>query len=209
MYALYYAPGTASLVVHWMLLELGVPFELRRVDLKAPRTPEHLALNPSGQVPVLVVDGAPVTESAAILMLLAERHPEAGFASPPGSPLRGAWLQEMVWLANGLMPPFRLWFYDGEGEGPGPQAVRAAAGAKIEAALARLDGRLADGRAFLLGDGITTVDLLATMLCRWARAMPRTAESWPRLGAYLRRMKARPALREVHAREGLTDWIEG
>jgi glutathione S-transferase len=208
MYTLYYAPGTASLVVHWMLLELGVPFELVRVDLKAERSPEHLRLNPSGQVPVLAVDGNAYSESTALLMLLAERHPEAGLAPAPGSPLRGTWLQEMVWLANGLMPPFRQWFYDGEGDDPGAEAIRAVAGAKIEAAWTRLDERLADGRPFLLGERMTTVDLLATMLTRWSRAMPRRAEAWPRLGAYMDRMRALPSLREVHAREGLTDWID-
>ena len=48
---------------------------------------------------------------------------------------------------------------------------------------------------------------LVGMLARWSRNMPRTAETWPRLGAYLARVKQRPGLRETHAREGLTDWI--
>jgi glutathione S-transferase len=207
MYTLYYSPGTASLVVHWMLIELGVPFELKRVQFDQPRTPDHLAFNPAGQVPVLVADGVGISESAAILMFLAERH--GRLAPAVGSPLRGPWLQDMVWLANGLMPPFRMWFYDGEGEGPGPAAIREMARGRIEGVFERLDARLADGRAFLLGGEITTVDLLAAMLCRWARNMPRPAESWPQLGAWSARMRAREALREVHAREGLGDWIGG
>src|SRR6187549_2046606 len=111
MYKLYYKPATASQCVHWMLIELGVPFELALVDTTTPRSPDYLRLNPIGQVPTLIVDGAPVTESAAILMLLAERHPEAGFAPPPGDPGRAAYLELMVYLANALLPAFRAWFY--------------------------------------------------------------------------------------------------
>jgi glutathione S-transferase len=76
MYQLYYSPSTASLAVHWMLIEIGAPFELVLTDTEtgAQKRPEYLKLNPSGVVPTLIVDGAPVCEVAAILMLLAERH---------------------------------------------------------------------------------------------------------------------------------------
>src|SRR5579875_3954545 len=89
-YVLHCNPGSASFAVHWMLIELDVPFELVRVDFarREQRSEAFLRLNPSGHVPVLVVDGAPRTEVAALLLLLAERHPEAGLAPPPGSPLR-------------------------------------------------------------------------------------------------------------------------
>ena len=43
----------------------------------------------------------------------------------------------------------------------------------------------------------------------WSRNMPKTAIAWPHIDAYLTRMRAMPSLREVHAREGLTDWIDG
>ena len=87
MYTLYYAPGSASFCVHWLLLELGVEFDARRVDLDAgeQRNPEYLKLNPNGRVPTLIVDGAPVYEVAALLMLLAERHPQPSFAPAVGS----------------------------------------------------------------------------------------------------------------------------
>src|SRR4249920_1917954 len=73
MYTLYWSPGTASMCVHWMLIELGEPHELVKVDIESGehRKPEYLKLNPSGVVPTLVVDGAPLGESAALCMLLA------------------------------------------------------------------------------------------------------------------------------------------
>ena len=79
MYTLYYCPSTASMVVHLALLEIGAPHELKLVDFESQqqKDPAYLALNPHGVVPTLIIDGKPYIESAALLMLLAERHPEA------------------------------------------------------------------------------------------------------------------------------------
>ena len=68
MYTLYYSPGTASMVVHLALLEIGAPHELRLVDFEADEqhSDEYLRLNAGGHVPTLVVDGRALTESAAL-----------------------------------------------------------------------------------------------------------------------------------------------
>ena len=87
-YTLYYSPGTASFAVHWMLIEMGVPFDAVLTDIEAgaQRDPnEYLRLNPAGRVPTLVIDGVAHHESTALLMLLSELHPECGFAPPPGA----------------------------------------------------------------------------------------------------------------------------
>lgn len=210
MYKLYYSPATASLCVHWMLIELGVPFETVLIDFdtEAQKAADYLKLNPNGQVPTLVVDGRPVTESAAILMLLAERHPQAGFAPAPGSVERGAYLELMIYLANALLPAFRNWFYIADYAGPAHEAdVLDFTRRRIETVWSRLDERLSDGRAFLLGETMTAPDFLATMLTRWSRNMPKPATAWPHLSGYIARMKTRPGLREVHARESLSEWI--
>jgi len=210
MYRLYYSPGAASLAIHWMLIELGVPFDLALIDTEArqQKTPEYLALNPGGVVPTLIVDGAPMSESTAILMLLAERHSPGALSPAPGSSDRAAYLQWMIYLANTLLPAFRAWFYPDE---PASAEASEAAGrvalARIEGAWDRLDAQLAESGPYLLGDSLTAADFLATMLMRWSRNMPRTAVAWPNIDEYLKRMRAMPSLREVHAREGLTDWI--
>ena len=212
MYKLYYSPSTASLAVHWMLIELRVPFELVLTDIAkgAQKSAEYLKLNPAGRVPTLVVDGTPHTEVAALLMLLAERHPEAGFAPEIGAPERADYLQWMFFCANTLQPAYRYWFYDGEAAGPeNAEAAKARARANVEEGLARLDALLADGRKYLLGPKLSALDFLATMLTRWSRNMPKPATAWPHLAAYIDRMRAMPSLREVHKREGLTDWING
>jgi glutathione S-transferase len=208
-YVLYYAPGAASMAVHWMLIAAGVPFEAVLVDIDAgtQRSPEYLRLNPSGRVPTLVIDGVPHEESAALLMLLAEQHPETGMMPAPGSPDRADWLEMMVYLANTLLPAMRDWFYAGkDGDPSGAEAVSSLATRRIEGAWVRLDARLAGGRTHLVGNRLSAADLLAMMLMRWSRNMPRPATAWPHLAAYIERLRSLPSFIEVSRREGLADW---
>ncbi|HVY87924.1 MAG TPA: glutathione S-transferase family protein [Hyphomonadaceae bacterium] len=207
-YTLYYSPGTASLCVHWMLVHLGVPHGLIKLDMDAgaQKTPDYLKLNPAGRIPTLIVDGQPRFESTALLMLLAERHPEAGLAPPVGSPDRADWLVEMVYLANNLLPAFRDWFYAAKDGASDAEAVRALARKRIEEIFDRLDQRLSDGRKHLVGANLSTVDLLATMLMRWSRNMPRPATSWPNLTRYITAMRALPSFIATCDREDLTEW---
>ena len=207
---LYYSPGSASLSVHWMLLQMGVPFEARRLDLDSgeQRSPDYLKLNPAGRVPTLMIDGVPHHESVALLMLLAERHPEFALAPKPGEAARADWLELMVYFANMLLPPMRDWFYaDKDGDPAGAESVRALARSRLEAVWQTLDQRLSDGRAYLLGDRLSTADFQGTMLMRWSRNMPRPATSWPHIAAYVERMRAMPSFLELNRREGLTEWL--
>jgi glutathione S-transferase len=210
-YTLYYSPGSASMAVHWMLIELGVAFEAKRVDIEAgaQRSPEYLLVNPTGRVPTLVVDGVPRGESACLLMLLAERHPDKALAPLPGSRARADWLEMMIYLANTLLPAMRDWFYAAtDGDPLGAEAVKALARRRIEGTWDRLDALLSDGRAHLLGNQLSTADLLALMLMRWSRNMPRPAITWKNLAPYIHRMRSRPSFVDVNIREGLTDWQE-
>ncbi|HWS77030.1 MAG TPA: glutathione S-transferase [Thermomonas sp.] len=206
---LYYAPGAASLLVHWLLIELDVPHALQLVDTaaKAQKSPEYLALNPNGVVPTLVIDGKPQYEAAALAMLLAERYPAAGLAPAFDDPRRADYLQWMFNLANMLQPLFRQWWYPGEPAGEAQRdAVLAECAPRIEAQWQRIDDHLAAHGPWLLGDDITVADFYLTMLMRWSRNMPRPATEWPRLAALASAMKARPSFQALYAREGLTEW---
>lgn len=210
MYALYYSPSTASLAVHWLLIHLEAPFELRLVDFhaQAQRSPEYLKINPAGHVPSLLVDGKAHAECAALLMLLAERHPEAGLDVPAGSENRADYLQWFFYLANTLQPAFRAWFYESEAAGPeNADAAKRQAQVRIERCFARLDAHFAESRSYLVGSQLTAADFLLTMLTRWSRNMPKPATEFPHLKPYVDRMRQLPSLKEVHAREGLSDWI--
>lgn len=209
MIELYYAPGAASLVVHWLLIELGEPHVLHRLDLEARehKQPGYLALNPAGVVPTLVVEGRPMTEAAAIALWLAERHPDAGLVPPPGDPARGECLQWMFHLANTVQPLFRLWWYPQEAAGEAHRdAARETVRPRIEAAWDRIDAHLAARGPWLLGERACVADYMLAMLMRWSRNMPRPADAWPALGALAARLKARPSFRELYAREGLEEW---
>ncbi|RQT56838.1 glutathione S-transferase family protein [Burkholderia cepacia] len=209
-YVLYYSPGAASMAVHWMLIELGVPFETRLVDIDAgaQHTPEYLRLNPAGRVPTLVVDGVPRTESAALLMLLAERHPAPSLAPRPGAPERPEWFEMMVYLANSVLPAMRNWFYaETDGDPRCAEMVKAFSRGQIEESMAHLDNLLSDGRSYLINNRLSTADFLALMLMRWTRNMPRPATTWPHLARYIQHLRGMPTFAELNAREGLTEWM--
>jgi glutathione S-transferase len=206
MYTLYYAPGTASMVVHLALLETGAPHELKLVDLDAgaQRDPGYLELNPRGVVPTLVVDGKPLSESAALLMLLAERHPGSPLAPPPGTPERAAWYQWIVYLSNTLMSAYRFWFYPQDLDDT--PAVHAALQRRMEGVWDLLDAQLAAHGPYLLGERFSGADLLLTMLMRWSRNMPRPATEWPALKRLADLVRARPSWQRLYEVEGLREW---
>jgi glutathione S-transferase len=210
MYTLYYNPGSASLCVHQALIETGAEYRLERVDLKAggQRDPVYLKLNPNGVVPTLLIDDVPYTESAALLMILATRHPEAGLAPSENSSSRNAWYQWMVYLANSLLPAFRSWFYPGDvSEDPRMQALlMPATRRKIESVWTRIDSHLAARGPYLLGADVSAADLLLIMTMRWSRNMPKPATEWAALQQYAARMKDRPSWKQLYALEGLSDW---
>ena len=206
-YTLYYSPGSASLVVHWLLLELNAPHTLKLLNLAEAehKQPNYLALNPAGVVPTLLVDGVPICESAAIIMVLADAHPDAGLAPALGTVARGHYYQWICLCVNVLMPAFRSWFYPSESIGD-EAAVKANAQARIEAFWQRADTHLAANGPFLLGAERSAADFMLTMLMRWSRNMPKTADSWAALGQLAANMKALPSFNALYRIEELTEW---
>src|SRR5450631_4609495 len=109
MLTLYFAPGSSSMAVHIALHEIGAPFEGKPMSFKKNdmRSPEYLALNPEGKVPMLVVDGQPLTEVAAILFYLAKRFPEAGLLPRDDIEADARALSWMSFAASTLHPARR------------------------------------------------------------------------------------------------------
>jgi glutathione S-transferase len=209
MYTLYYAPGSASMVVHLALLEIGAPYRLEKVELPVDpqRDAAYLKLNPRGQVPTLVIDGVPYFESSALLMVLAERHPEARLAPPSGSPLRPAYYQWIAFLATALGPVYRQWFLPRDlGLDELTPQLRDALRRKIEDGWTLVDTHLASAGPYMLGAGFSAVDLLTLMYMRWSRNMPKPVTAWPVLRDYADRMRARPSWQRLYEIEGLTEW---
>jgi glutathione S-transferase len=192
-----------------MLIELGEPHELLKVDIEGGehRKPDYLKLNPSGVVPTLVVDGVPLGEAAALCMILAERHPQAGFAPAVGHEQRAAYQSWMFFLSNTLQTAYHNWFYPDQPAGQAAvEPVKAAARRRIEACLDRVDRQIAQSGSYLLGDRAGAADFVTTMLMRWSRNMPKPATEWPAIAGYVKRMKSRPTFKVLYEREGLTEW---
>jgi len=209
IYTLYYSPGTASMVVHLALLEIGTAHELRLVDFEAgeQHDADYLKLNAGGVVPTLLIDGRALTESGALLMILAERHPAAKLAPAPGTPAHEAWTQWIVYLSNTLMSTYRLWFYPAElGSDEHDPAIRAALQKKIEGVWDRLEAHLENHGPYLLGAEFSGADLLLAMLMRWSRNMPRPVSEWPALNRLAGLIRARPSWQKLYEIEALSEW---
>lgn len=204
MYELHYSPGTASLLPHMMLRELGVPFALKLVDREAGEQAgaDYLKLNPHGRIPVLVDDGQALYETAAIALHLADRHP--GLAPAVDAPDRADYYKWMVHLANTTQAEFRSWFYPHEYiDDPAHEAsAKAAAGKRMMANFKVIAGQL-EGREWLLPSGFSAADLYLLMMVRWGRTLPHPARDLPVLGAHAQRVLNRTAVQATLAAEGL------
>lgn len=215
MIELHHAPSTAAMAPHILLTEIGVPFVLRPVDTaaQAHRSPAYLALNPNGRVPVLVDGDLVLYESAAICLHLADRHPQAGLAPPPGSDERAHFYKWLVWLTNTLQATLMVFFYPErwltDGNDAGAAELKTCAEGRTGVLLDLLEAELQrHGGPWLLGARYSAVDAYALMLCRWTRHFAHPARARPALGAYLQRVLERPAVRQVFEREGLAPpWV--
>jgi glutathione S-transferase len=210
MIHLHYYPGNASLIVHILLEELGVPFELQLVDRSAAaqRAPEYLKLNPNGQIPVLVDGDLVLYETAAIALHLADTHPEARLVPPLRSVARAHLYKWLVWCSNTPQAMLMHYFYSermvDEGNAAAAAQVAARAQERVGSMLDQLEAQLAShGGDWLLGADYSAVDPYALVLSRWTRGFTRPARSLPHLGLYLQRMLARPAVQRAFATEGL------
>ena len=113
MYELFYAEPTAAMGVRAVLEELSQDYRLIHTDITdhAPRDPKLLAHNPNGWVPVLLYDGGAMHEASAITIFLTDRHPEGGLAPAADDPLRGPFLQWLVYMSNTLQMAYQLSYY--------------------------------------------------------------------------------------------------
>lgn len=102
---LYYAPNTCALAPYVTLTEAGAAFEARPLNFRKhqQRTPDYLRLNPKHKVPLLLVDGAPLTESVAIQMWIARSFPQARLLpDDPWQELKA--IAMLSWCSSGIHP---------------------------------------------------------------------------------------------------------
>lgn len=192
----YHSPNTRSTAALILLEELGAPFELKVLDMKAgeQRQPAYLVINPMGKVPALVHDGALITEQPAVFIYLADLFPDAGLAPPIGDPLRGPYLRWMVFYGSCFEPAVIDRSMQRE-----PAAMSTSPYGDYDMMLSTLTEQLAKG-PYLLGDRFSAADVLWGTALAWTTAF-QLVPSLPVIQAYVERIAARPAVARVKARD--------
>jgi glutathione S-transferase len=207
MYTLYWTPTGANMAAHAALIEIGAPRELILVDIDKGehRTEAYRTIQPHGRVPALRQGDLVMYESAAILLYLADRHPEAGLAPDLMSPERGLFDQWLMHLTNTLQEHQMHWFHpDFYIDGPELQAaLKSHARGRIEESFRYFDGVLAKRGPYLLGERFSAADLFLYMLAVWTRRMPRPATTFPNVRRLVTLVHERPAVAEMMAEEGV------
>jgi len=165
---LYYYPGACALADHIVLEWIGATYDLVEMNRTSVKSPDYLALNPNGNVPLLQDGDFLLTENVAILVYLAELHPEArllGDGTPRGRAEVLRWLAFLNSDVHGAFKPiFSPWHFYPD-EAGAPEVVEAARG-RVRDFLERLDAQL-DQRDWLAGERSIADPYLFVML-RWA-----------------------------------------
>jgi GST-like protein len=203
-YILYSAVGSGGVAVEAALTLIGAPYDL----VEAPTFEDDqaagdrvLATNPMRQVPALVTPaGETLTESAAILVWLAEQHPQASLAPIAGEAGRGAFLRWMSFVSAAVYSLY--WIKDDPTRlVAGPAAHREMDEKiqdRISACWAIMEAQVTPGR-YILGDEITMLDLYVAVVSRFRPRRQRFYEAAPRMGEAVRRVDADPRLAALWA----------
>jgi glutathione S-transferase len=194
---LYHAAPSRSSIVRWMLEELGEPYDLHMLNLKAGDNlkPDYLAINPMGKVPALKHGDTVITEAAAICAYLADEFPGVRLNVPTGTPRRGVYLK---WL-----------FF-----GPSciePAVIDRAAPRKEEARRGMLGygdfdtvmnvvAKAVEKGPWLMGEQFTAADVVIGANIRWGTIFKLIPER-PEFSAYSARIAARPAAQRADAKD--------
>jgi glutathione S-transferase len=207
---LYYGPGACSFVPHVGLeaikADTGEDFETQTVKLHKDEqhTPEYLALNPLGLVPVLLVDGKPLTQIVAICDYLDRRYPQVGLL-PAENWQRAQALSTFAWMNNTVHPTFTHIFRPAKFAltEDAQSDVRNMAVAAFREHLERIQDMVKKTGPFLLGDKLSFVDAYALTFLRWGGFGGIDPDSLPAYKAYVERLAALPPVAAAMAREGI------
>jgi glutathione S-transferase len=202
---LYYATGTCALSPHIVALEAGIPLALERVDIG--RTPhltetgvDFTTVNPNHYVPALELeDGLVLTEGAAIVQFLADLKPEAGLAPSYHSSERYRFQAWLNFIATELHKTYSPWLFHPEVGEKAQEAARARIGQR----LAFVESHLAKGGPFLMGARFTAADAYLFTIVSWSAYTGIDLAAFPKLRAFMERVRARPHVRAAMAAEGM------
>jgi glutathione S-transferase len=198
MMKLYFNSFSRATRVRWILEELGMPYELVTVDFSKGehKHPDYMRVHPLGLVPAIEDNGFKMFESAALVMHLADQHPEKGLAPAVGTKERGEYYQWILFAMTEAEPPLvrilehtRLLPEDQR-----QPAVIEQASKRFKTAINVVQNRL-QGRDYLFSNTFTAADVVMGGVVNFANFLGQLGDH-PGLQAYLKRLKERPAARK-------------
>ena len=202
-YILYGEKGSGAFCVEAALAEAGAPFECRDISLEKDeqRSDAFRTLNPSGKVPALQFPGGEVvTETAALLTLLAECHPEAALLPAPGKPGRAQALRWIAFMASEIYPAVEIADYPERfvSDHKAAAVLKLSAKRRIRLRMEAVE-EAAAGTPWFLESGFSVVDIYVAMFSRWRDCR---SEGWretniPKICAIAAALSQRPALKPV------------
>jgi glutathione S-transferase len=191
---LFYSPQSRATGTRVLLEELGAPYDLHVLNMKAgeQRRPAYLAINPLGKVPAIRHRGTLVTEQVAICIYLADLFPQAGLTPAIDDPRRGPYLRWIVYYAASFEPALIDRFMQ-----RAPAPVTQSPYADYDTMLGALEAQLSTG-PYLLGERMTAADIMWGVALHWTM----TFGIVPRKDVFTRyaeRITSRPIFQRITA----------
>jgi glutathione S-transferase len=200
MLKLYFAPRTRAVRVLWLLEELGLPYQLERVDFLPPARNFFAQRTPTGKLPTLEDGDVVMCESGAIVEYILECYGGGRLAPAPGSPDRARFLQWLHFAESTAFPPLGIvvWLTLYRGDAGSHATLIADARARAAMGLEFLERELGPG-PYLLGAEFSAADVMMGFSLVAARLLGVLDDRHPALTAYLARLEARPAFQRAIA----------
>jgi len=202
-FTLYGDLGSGAFSAEAALAEAGAPYRFELVSLarNEQKQPAFLAINPSGKIPALrLPEGDIVTESAAILLILADFFPQTGLLPPQASNQRAQAYRWLAFMAGEIYPIVEIVDYPERfvSGGDAADALRAKARDRIRQRILIIE-RMIRG-PFLLAHGFSILDIYAAMFSRWSLEAEWKRANLPKLTALAEAVSVRPAIAPVWQR---------
>jgi glutathione S-transferase len=179
--------------VLFLLEEMGVEYEHVNLNLKEGehKSPDYLQINPLGQVPTLQDGDLTLVESVAICLYLTDKFPEKQLAPAVGTPERGSYYQWCVFV-SGSFEPAVMSIFAAKSQG---EEAQQKAQAKVDEVVNVIRKAL-EGRQYLVGDRLTTADLLIGSTLGWIQ-MTGVLKPEGHLAEYMQRVTGRPSFQKL------------
>ena len=203
-YKLYYAERSAAMGVRVLLEEFNASYELlwTSIDMNVARSPEFLALNPNGWVPVLVLNGESIYECGAITTFLCDRHPEFELSPEIDDFKRGRFLQWLFYFSSSIQNAYQMSYYPQRfcHSEENQHSAQKRAVTRLREVWQVVDNAIGNNE-WVLGDKISAVDIYMFMLTTWLNA-PRghpKVEEFSNVHRIAEKVMERPSVQLVYS----------